>query len=453
MVPEQREALDESITWMRAGRMSRRRFLERMATLGLTSTAAVSLLEACGGSANSPTGNGAATNLVWQSEQDSTPTYRQLVQTFNETIGHQKGIHVTWNQGPSNTNDLLSKYTNMLRAKDASIDILSIDIVYPAQFAASQWIRPISDSQWPVSEREKYLAGPLKGCTYKGQIWAAPFRTDVGLIYYRTDLVSTPPATWDQLTSTAQQQQSHAKYGYVWQGAQYEGLVCNFVEVLYGYGGRVLDPNDPTQVRVNSPEGRQALERMVSWVGTISPEAVTTYMEDPARLVWQNGDAVFMRNWPYAYLLSNDPNQSQIKGKFAITGMPHGGSNSTGHSSLGGWNLSINAFSPHAEPAWEFIKYLLQPPAQKKAMIEASQTTTLKSLYDDHDVLNRAPLFGQLKPILETAEPRPVSPRYTDVSDAIQRQVYQALRREKSPDEALRDLEEALKKFSNSYPA
>jgi multiple sugar transport system substrate-binding protein len=203
MIPEKRQALDEIITKIRSGRMSRRSFLERAAVIGISSSAAVSLLEACGGSSNSTGGNGAATNLVWESEQETTGTYKALTDTFNSTIGHQKGIHVTWQQGPSSTNDMLTKYTTMLRARNSSIDIMSLDIVYPAQFAASQWTKPITDSQWPSSERQKYQPGPIQGCTYQGKIWAAPFRMDVGLLYYRKDLIPTPPETWSDLTSMA----------------------------------------------------------------------------------------------------------------------------------------------------------------------------------------------------------------------------------------------------------
>jgi len=449
MIPEQREALDEIIVKIRAGRMTRRTFLERAVAVGLSSTAAVSLLEACGGGSGGSSGG--VTNIVWQSEQDTTNTYGALADTFNQTIGKQKGIHVTWKQGPSSTNDMLTIYNNMLRARSSSIDVMSIDVVYPAQFAASQWTKPITDAQWPASERDKYLQGPIKACTYQGKIWAAPYRTDLGLLYYRKDLVPNPPATWDDLTNMAKGvSPGKIKYGYVWQGAQYEGLVCDFVEVLHGYGGAVLDPNDPTKVTVNSPEAQQALTRMVSWVGTISPDAVTTYMEDPSRITWQNGDSAFMRNWPYAYSLGNDPTQSKVANKFDITSLPYGGTNTVGHSAIGGWNLAINAYSPRADQAWEFIKYMLQPDAQKKGAISATWTTTLQSVYDDPDVLAKQALFGKLKPILQNALPRPVSPKYTSISDAIQRHVYQALKKQVSPNDALSALQTELQQLVTS---
>lgn len=436
MFPEQREALDEILVKIRAGRITRRTFLERAIALGLTSTVAGSLLEACGGGSQSS----GPVNLVWQSEQEPTGTYSALADSFNKS---QKDVHVTWLQGPSSTTDFLQKLTTMLRARSHSVDVMSIDIVYPAEFAANQWTTPIDD-KWPASERANYLNGPILACTYNGKIWAAPLRTDLGLIYYRTDLISSPPNTWDDMTTMAQQAQAKSKYGYVWQGAQYEGLVCDFVEVLHGYGGAVLDPNDPKKVTVNSPEAVQALARMVSWVGTISPDAVTTYMEDVARNVWQQGNSVFMRNWPYAYSLGNDPSQSKIPGKFDIHGMLYGGSNTVGHSAIGGWNLAINAFTPDANAAWSFMHYMLQPDAQKALAINASLTPTLKSAYQDSAVQTKQPLFTKLAPVLLTALPRPVSPVYPDLSNAIQLNVYQALKKQVSPQAALSNLQSQL---------
>ncbi|WP_220196947.1 ABC transporter substrate-binding protein [Ktedonospora formicarum] len=445
-MPEQRIALDDMLLKMRAGRLTRRSFLERTLTIGLTSSAAISLLEACGGNSNSSGGNGAATSLFWTSEPDPSNAYQTLVDTFNKTLGQQKGIYVTWHQGPAKTDELLIQYTTMLRARSASTDILSMDIVYPASFAASQWTVPISDTQWPASERAKYLSGPIQGCTYQGKLWAAPLYTDLGLLYYRKDVIPSKPTTWDDLTSAASAvSPSKVKYGYVWQGDQYEGLVCDFVEVLYGYHGSILDGNDPTKVTVNSPEAKQALARMVKWIGTISPLSVTTFQEEPTRNIWQNGDAAFMRNWPYAYALGNDSTQSKIANKFDITGLPYGGSGTVGHSAIGGWNLAINAFSKNADAAWEFIHYMLQNDAQKQLALQGSRASTLQSIYTDSEVLAKQPLFAKLGPILKNALPRPVSPKYSDVSEAIQQNIYQALKRQVSVDAALSNLETDLK--------
>jgi len=441
MYLEQGEVIDEIITKIRNGRITRRTFLERAIAVGLTSTAAVSLLEACGGTSNSSTGGGQTVNINYI-ERDTNGVYKSLVDDFNK---QNNGVHVNYNSNaPADTGQLLTILTTMLRARSTAYDVFPMDIIWPPEFGANGWTVPLQD-KWPASDRANYLPGPLAGCTYNGKLWAAPTRTDAGLIYYRTDIIKTPPSTWAEMTSMAKANApSKAKVGYVWQGAQYEGLVCDFTEVLYGYGGSVLDPNDPKKVTVNSPEGVAALTLMTSWVGGISPSAVTTYKEEDSRSSWQNGDSVFMRNWPYAYSLGNDPSSSKIAGKFEVHNMLYGGSNTTGHSSLGGWQYGINAFSKNPDAAWKFVQHQLAEPAQKTIAIKLSLTATLKSLYTDADVLKANPFFAKLKPVFDTAQPRPVTPFYPDVSNAIQVRVHNALTGQASPSAALSALQTDL---------
>jgi multiple sugar transport system substrate-binding protein len=439
MIPEQREVLDEIITKIRAGRLTRRSFLERAITVGLSSTAAVSLLEACGGSSTS-TGSG-TTTIIWQTENDTSGTYPGLADSYNKT--NKDGVHVVWHNGPSDSGGLLTLYTNALRARNASFDVMQIDVIWPAEFSSNGWTVDLSKN-WSASDRANYLQGPVQSCTYQGQVVAAPLRTDLGVLYYRKDIVATAPKTFEELTSMAKSNASKAKMGYAWQGSQYEGLVCDFVEVLAGYGGAVLDPQDAKKVTVNSPEGVQALTEMASWVGTISPISVTTLTEEPCRQAFQNGDAIFMRNWPYAYSLGNDATKSKVAGKFDINALPYGGSGTVGHSCVGGWNMAINAFSKNPDAAWSFMKYMLGPEAQKQLAIGASWTPALKSVYDDADVKQKQPLFTKLQPILQNSLPRPVSPVYPDLSNIIQKHVHQALTKTASPASALSDLQTEL---------
>ena len=446
MFLEQGEVIDEIITKIRNGRITRRTFLERAVAVGLTSTAAVSLLEACGGTSNSSTGTGQTVNINYI-ERDTNGVYAGLVDDFNK---QNNGVHVTYNSNaPATTDQLLTLLTTMLRARSSSYDVMPMDIIWPPEFGANGWTVPLDD-KWPKSDQANYLPGPLAGCTYNGKLWAAPYRTDAGLIYYRTDIIKTPPTTWEEMTSMAKANSpSKAKVGYVWQGAQYEGLVCDFTEVLYGYGGSVLDPNNPKSVTVNSPEGVAALTLMTSWVGGISPSAITTYHEGETLSSWQNGDAVFARNWPYQYALSNDPSSSKVVGKFEVHNMLYGGTNTTGHSSLGGWQLGINAFSKNPDAAWKFVQHQLAQPAQKTFAVKLSLTSTLLSIYDDADVLKANPFFAKLKPVFQTAQPRPVTPFYPDVSLAIQLRVHNALTGAATPSAALATLQSDLQAIVN----
>ncbi len=436
--PEQREVLDEIIVKMRSGRMKRRTFLERAVAVGLSSTAAVSLLEACGGSTG---GSSGPTTVIWQTENDTSGSYPAIVDGYNKT--NKDNVHVIWHNGPSDTSSLITLYDNTLRARSASFDVFNIDVVWPAQFSTQGWTLDLT-SRWPASDRANYLPGPIKSCTYNGAIVAAPMRTDLGVFYYRKDLVSTPPKTYDELTSTAKSNLSKTKIGYAWQGIQGEAMVCDFVEVLAGYGGSVLDPNNAKSVTVNSPEAVAAVTEMVSWVGTISPIAITTYAEEACRQAFQDGDAALMRNWPYAYALGNDPTKSKVAGKFDITALQYGGSGTVGHSCVGGWNMAINAFTKNQDAAWSFMQYVLGATAQKILAITGSYTPALNSVYSDSDVQTKQPLFTKLAPILQNSLPRPVSPVYTDLSNLIQVNIHQALTKQVSPAAALSALQSQL---------
>ena len=442
MIPQQREALDGLIVKLRAGRVTRRTFLERAVALGLTGGVASSLLEACG---NSSGGSGGPTTIVWQTENDTSGTYSAIVSNYNKT--NKDNVHVVWHNGPSDTSTLITLYDNTLRARSTTFDVFNIDVVWPAQFSSNGWTLDLS-SRWSASDRANYLPGPIKSCTYNGTVVAAPMRTDLGILYYRTDIISTPPTTFDELTSMAKSSLSKTSIGYAWQGIQGEALVCDFVEVLAGYGGSVLDANDSKRVVVNSSAGLQALTEMTSWVGTISPIAITTYNEEACRQAFQNGDAALMRNWPYAYSLGN-ASSSKVGGNFAITSIPYGGSNSVGHSCVGGWNMAINAFSANPDAAWSFMKYVLGTDAQKLLAIQGSFTPALSSVYNDADVRTKQPLFTKLQPILQHSLPRPVSPVYTDLSNIIQVNVHQALTKQATPAAALSALQSQLQALVN----
>jgi len=447
MFLEQGEVIDEIVTKIRNGRITRRTFLERAVAIGLTSTAAVSLLEACGGTSNSSTGSGQTVNINF-AVKDQNYVWAGLVNTFN---AQNKGVHVTYNSNfPNDSGQQLTILTTMLRARSSALDVMQMDIIWPPEFGANGWTVPLND-KWPTSDQANYLAGPIQGCTYNGKLWAAPIFTDVGVIYYRTDIIKTPPNSWDDMKTMAQASISSnkTKTGYLWQGAQYEGLVCDFCEVLYGYGGNVLDPTNPKSVTVNSPEGVAALTQMVSWVGTISPSAVTTYKEEDARSSWQNGDSAFMRNWPYAYSLGNDPSTSKVAGKFDIHPLLYGGSNTTGHSNIGGWQHGINAFSKNPDAAWKFIQYMISAPSQKTLATQLSLLATMKSIYTDTDVLAKVPFFAKVPQIVLNGLPRPVSPFYPDITQAIQLRVHSALTGQTSPSAALSALQSDLQAIVN----
>jgi multiple sugar transport system substrate-binding protein len=318
-----------------------------------------------------------------------------------------------------------------------------MDIIWTDEFAHNGWVVPLDDL-WPTGKRKGYLSTPIDGAKYQGQLWAAPFHTDVGLLYYHTDPFSTPPTTWSELVRMVQQVGNKFAHGYIWQGKHYEGLVCNFVELLSGYGGNILDPHDSKRVVVNNSEARQALSEMKSWIGTISPSDITLYDEDRSNAVWNSGDAMFMRNWPTSIALGNDASHPKTAQKFGVTSLPGGIPGINARSCLGGWGLGINAFSKKRDAAWEFIQWMLQEDAQRFAAIDASLTVTLESVYSDPYVLAQNPLYGRLPSIIKQAQLRPQSPHYPAITQAIQDAVYSALTGRSSIETTLAGLQSKL---------
>jgi len=447
MLNEQREALDEIVVKMRAGRMRRRTFLERAMLLGLTSGATSGLLEAC---------SSARRMIYWEDGgRDVSNVYVDLVKFFNE---RQEEIYVNYINATEDTGSRYRRIKEQFQ-QGKGLEIVSIDIIWVAEFAGREWIAPL-DQWWPESDRRKYLPGPINGCTLNGRIWAAPLHTDVGLLYYRTDFLAnlgkTPPETWEQMTDLAWQAQSRGmRYGYVWQGAAYEGLICNFLEVFWGYGGSLHDSRNAKKIALYNEKDKNdpalmALQQMLTWVDMSLPGTLTTYKEEDGRALWQQDYAAFMRHWPTAYLSAQDLTTSLIVGKFDVHPMLYGGSHTVGHSCIGGWQLAINAHSSQQQrdDAWRFIQYMIGPEAQRQVALNRTLAVTLKSVYDDPDVLGREDsFFTKIKPTLLNALPRPVSTQYATISDLMQKHIHAALTRQASHRDALSALQAKLQEL------
>jgi multiple sugar transport system substrate-binding protein len=294
----------------------------------------------------------------------------------------------------------------------------------------------------------------MQAVTIDGKVYAAIFRMDLGLLYYRTDIATIPPATWQDLTTIAQKAIADKKVenGYVWQGgvgthrdkSKYgEGLFCDYLEVLYAYNGR-LNLNDLSTV--TSPEAISALAEMAGWVDTISPAEVIQDDEDPSFDTWAKGSTAFMRNWPTYYILSE--NSRPLMGKFNVAPLPYqaGRGLTTGASCLGGWCLAINAASSPAKQgaAWLFIHWMMGEEAQLYAAKVNAWLTTLMSVYDNPDILTAYPFFNKISDMLTSAIVRPQSPFYIQISDLFQTHIHQALQNVVTPMVALNELKNDL---------
>jgi len=349
---------------------------------------------------------------------------------------------------PASTDEQHQFYVINLEGRTQDFDVLSMDVIWVPEFARAGWLRDIS-SALPEEQRIEFFKGPMDAVVYNEKVYAIPWYIDAGVLYYRKDLLQEygfyPPQTWDELVKTAKVITAKEKdlYGFIWQGKQYEGLVCNVLEYFWGNGGNVLQDG---KVVIKSTENGEALKFIHDLIFKyrVSPELVLTSIEEPTRHIFGNGKALFMRNWPYAWNIFNKEG-SPVRGKVGVSVLPYFKGHRTA-STLGGWQLGINKFSKHPEAAEKFIKYLTSPYAQKKLAITVGYKPTRKSLYKDEDLLREQPFIVGLYEVFLNARPRPVSPYYMAMTQIMQPEFSAAISGMKSPEKALETIEEGIKK-------
>ncbi len=428
----------------RGAGLTRKDFL-RLGGAGLAG-AALFGAAGCGGG-----GQESGNELILSWGPDSTAILPKLIKQYNQE--NKGNIKVTYREMPADTGQYFDQLRTEFQAGGGDIDVIIGDVIWPAQFAASGYILDLSDR---FTEADAFLDGPIESNTYDGKIWGVPWYTDAGLLYYRQDLLeqsgfSEPPKTWEELKEQALKtaQDADIRAGFVFQGAEYEGGVCNGCEYVWTHGGNVLDPEDPSKVIVDSPESASGLETWHSMIEDgVSPQAVLQYQEDPSHGAFLRGDAVFMRNWPYVYALLGDPAQSEVKpDQVGVAAIPVSEGNPS-FSTLGGWNFFINATSDKQEEAWEFIRWIADPEQMKFNALEGGKLPPRRSLYEDQELLQKVPIAKLgTDAIIENSTPRPVSPYYSDISLELAKQYNAALAGEVSPEQAVNTLQTQLQEI------
>ncbi len=344
---------------------------------------------------------------------------RSQLDRFEADTGHT----VTVVPMPSSTTDQFGQYRLWLAAGNSDIDVYQTDVI---------WAPQLADQFLDLSEAAADVAGNhfpsiIESQTVDGKLVALPAFTDAPALYYRTDLLEkhgkSVPSTWTELEATAMEIMEAERaegnseiWGFVFQGNAYEGLTCDALEwVKSNGGGQIVEPDGT--ISINNEQAAAAIDRAAGWVGTIAPEGVLAYMEEESRGVWQLGNAVFMRNWPYAYALGSG-DDSAVKGKFDVAPLPSGdGENARSAATLGGWNVAVSKYSPDPEAAIELAKFLASEEVQKERAILQSNLPTIPSLYEDADVLEASPFMENWKAIFEQAVPRPSAPTKTDYNE------------------------------------
>ncbi|MEK6328722.1 MAG: ABC transporter substrate-binding protein [Actinomycetota bacterium] len=375
-------------------------------------------------------------NVTWCIGKDTTGTFSKAVKEFSSK-GQVKAKLI---ELPADAGEQRTQLVQRLRAKSSECDVLGMDVIWTAEFAAQSWLQDVSDVV--AQRKDDWIPSTLETAKYEDKYWALPYNTNAGFVYYRTDQVQAPPDNWEAVYSEAEKGD-----GIVYQGARYEGLTVNFLELLYSAGGKVLSDDGKT-VEIDSPEAVEVLKFMADGIEQgAAPKAVTTYKEEESQRAFLSGKATFMRNWPYVYSLGKD---SKIADDFDITTFPKFGGGE-GAGVLGGYDVAISAYSKNPEGAAAFAEFLTSPDWQRTIMTEASLPSTLTKTYDDPAVQKAFPFAVKLRTAVEQAQPRPVTPVYPQVSEAIFNNVHAALQGEMAPDAATKkmkgDIDKALQTF------
>ncbi|MCL7940292.1 ABC transporter substrate-binding protein [Halomonas sp. ATCH28] len=375
----------------------------------------------------------------------------QGVAQWEEQTGHEVDIVST----PNSSTERLSLYQQILSAQSSDIDVMQIDVVWPGLLA-----NHLLDLGETLGEDAAagHFETIVANNTIDDRLVAMPWFTDAGVLYYRKDLLEEhgfeAPETWEELTEIATEIQAAEReagndrmWGYVFQGRAYEGLTCNALEWIASYGGGTIVDAEG-EITIDNERAAEALDLAASWIGNISPKGALNYTEEEARGIFQSGNAVFMRNWPYAWSLAQSE-ESNVRDKVGVVKLPSAEGEESA-ATLGGWNLAVSRYTENPELAADLVAFLTGEAEQKRRAIEGAYNPTLASLYEDEEVLDAVPFFGTLYDTFTNAVARPSAPtgdNYGRVSNSFFNAVHQVLSGDQSGAEAVSQVDSELSRI------
>ena len=409
---------------------------------------------------------GSPVRLTFAHGPDDSGTIQAVIDQFNEQ--NQGQIEVRWKKMDRLSNSYHAQLASDFNVESGEIEVFSTDVPWTAEFSSKKWVQEVSKEFYRDYTPEDFLKNTLKSTYYNYRMWGVPWYTDIGLLFYRRDLLqksgyNAPPKTLEELTSMAKRIKSNSglQHGFVFQGAEYEGGVANALEYIWNAGGRVLTGNitvagefgqrviDPNVITVNSSNAAAGLMSARNLIKQgVTPRAVADYSELQSWQDFVSGKAVFMRNWPYAFGNLGDPNLNKLeREQVGIAAIPTLGNAERSYSCQGGWNLMINRFTSDKkkEASWKFIRFLTAPAQQKFMAINGGFLPTYRSLYDDQEINRVMPSIREGKSILENARVRPISPFYQQMAPRISKSFNRVLRGETSGTAAVAVLEKELR--------
>lgn len=411
--------------------LSRRNFVKGVGAT-LAAGVAAPALAACGASSGGAATSGGKTTITFASAKFfAKSTIGQMVDLYNSS---QKLVQVQYIElpTPSQSTQVHQQLVQSLSARNGSLDVFTGDIIWISEFAGAGWSAPL-DSYFGSSAKAAYFPGIIDACTYGGALHALPWYLDAGMLYYRKDLLQAAgvavPTTWDELVAAAQKLTSSGKVsdGFNWQAKQAEVLVCDLVEFIGSNGGSILAEDGKT-VTIADPKAVEAVQFMVDTFGKdkITPKAVLSWDEEPSRMPFTGGQAGFLRNWSYVWSDAQDPTSSKVVGKVGVTTLPSfAGGKST--ACLGGYQFGMNAASTKKSAAIDFLTWMSSPATQLKFATQLGLAPSRPSVYDQSALKAANPFMVSLRDIFTGGTPRPKTPKYSQVSLAIQAGVSAAL--------------------------
>lgn len=407
--------------------------------LGAVLAAMALVATACAGSSPQSGEGGELVLAIGGADAKPGGTHTKVVDLWNE---QNPDTPVRIEVLPDAADEQRQQQALELQAQGSNFDILGMDVIWTGEYAVNGWVESLDDLR-PQIEEAGVLPGPLESATWEGTLWAAPYNSNAGFLYYRTDLIDQPPKTWDEAKQMAEEATKKEKInGFVGQGAQYEGLVVNWLEYFWGADGNLLS-EDGAEVLVTEGDAANTATtfmRESAKDGFYAP-GFNTMMEEEARNEFQSGKAVFMRNWPYAYTLMNDPKEgSKVKGKFDIAPLPTFTGEGT-ISALGGFNLGVSAFSDNKDAAKEFVLFASTSEEVQTLLGERTLPPVLEPVYEK---LSDDPVMAQLAEILPEARPRPPAPTWNAISEAMQQQIFPAYTGQEAVEQAISQLQSEL---------
>ncbi|WP_427005138.1 ABC transporter substrate-binding protein [Pseudarthrobacter sp. H2] len=424
------------------------KFLLPVATAGVLALT----LSACGGGGGGGGGGGAAAGsdaeqgldgrgpITFVQGKDNSNVVRPLVDKWNAAHPDQK---VTFKEQTDQADQQHDDLVQHFQAKDASYDVMRVDVVWTAEFAAKGWLQPLKDKT--AIDTSAMLKPTVEAASYKGTLYAAPETSDGGILYYRKDLVPTAPKTWAEMMGMCTIAKANNIGCYAGQFSKYEGLTVNASEAINSAGGSVLDKDGKPSLNTDAAKAGLGNLAKAYADGNIPKEAIT-FQEEQSRQAFQDGKLLFLRNWPYVYNLATTEGSSKVKDVLGMAALP--GKDGAGASSLGGHSDAISVYSKNKATALDWLKFLTTEETQKFFATQGSLAPVLGKLYDDPDLVAKLPYLPVLKTSIENAVPRPVTPFYPAVTKAIQENAYSAIKGEKPVDAALSDMQKSIESAS-----